>query len=169
MTLRNLAVCLAGAALIGIGATFLFAQPPQGAPAARVVAGRDTLRAGIVKLQTEVEMLRLDYELAREGLLEDLKLRRGLRMAGGVMQLGFAIQSAVNDATAQTPGSAPKRDPEQDRKQAAEAKQEEKKEAADDAAFIGERKKELARLFTLLSQRQLDLEDAERTYREGRR
>jgi hypothetical protein len=169
----HLVVWLSGAALLGTGATILCAQPPQPRREAPSGARRDELRAEVVKLQTEVEMLRLDYELARDELLEDLKLRRGLKMAGGMIQLGAAIQSAVNEATAQPAGAAPRPEPERDPKQAAEAEkaaaEEERKEATEQAAFIGERKKELARLFESLARRRLDLEDAERRYREGPR
>jgi hypothetical protein len=173
MKRRHLAVWLSGAALLGTGATILCAQPPQLRREAPPGIGRDEIRAEVVRLQTDVEMLRLDYELARDGLLEDLKLRRGLKMAGGMMQFGSAIQSAINAATTQPPGAAPRREPELDPKKAAEAEKaaaaEERKEAAEEAAFIGERKKELARLFALLARRRLDLEDAERHYRESPR
>jgi hypothetical protein len=166
----HLVVWLSGAALLGTGATILCAQPPQPRREAPTGVRRDELGAEVVKLQTEVEMLRLDYELARDGLLEDLKLRRGLKLAGGMMQVGAAIQSAINDATAQPPGAAPRREPEPDPKKAAEAEkaaeEEERKEAAEEAAFIGERKKELARRFESLARRRLDLEGAERRYRE---
>ena len=163
MTLRHIASWLSGVALVGAGATLLCAQPPQPPRESPSRIGRDELRAKIIKLRTEVEMLRLDYELARDGMLEDLKLRRGLKMAGGMMQLGTAIQSAINDATAQPPGAAPLRGPERDPKKAATA--EERNEAEEEAAFMGERKKEHARLFAALARRRLDLEDAERRYR----
>jgi hypothetical protein len=168
----HLAVWLSGAALFGTGATILWAQPPQTRREAPTGIGRDELRAEVVKLQTDVEMLRLDYQFARDGLLEDLKLRRGLKMAGGMMQLGTAIQSAINEATAQPPGAIPRREPGPDPKMAAEAEKaaaEAEKAAAEEAAFIAERKKELVRLFASLARRKLDLEDAERRYRESSR
>src|SRR6185437_4007452 len=52
-----------GAALLGTGATILWAQPPQPRRDLQARIGRDKLRAEIVKL--EVEMLRFDYERPR--------------------------------------------------------------------------------------------------------
>ncbi len=168
MNSRHLAAWCSGVALVVIGTTFLSAQPPREAPARN---GRDNLRAEIVKLRTEVEMLRFDYELVRDRLLEDLKLERGLKMAGGMIQVGTAIQSAINQASANAPPEAPRQPTREDKRKAAEAQkaaeEAEKKEAAEEAAAIAERKKELIRLFTLLSEKRLDLEDAERSYRDS--
>lgn len=159
MKRRRLTACLAALALFGTAATLLRADPPR--------ADRTRLRAEVVRLRTEVEMLRFDYELARDALLEDLKLRRGLKMAGGMISFGSALQSALNEA-GQEP-AAPRPETDHDRKKAADAakaaEREEKKDAAEEASFIAGRKKELARLFSLLAAKQLDLEDAERLYR----
>ena len=43
------------------------------------------------------------------------------------------------------------------------------KAAANEAAFIAEQKKDLSRRFALLSAKKLELDDAERTFRELRR
>ncbi len=170
MKLRHLAAWFSGVALVGTGATLLCAQSPQPPREGPARIGRDKLRAEVIKLRTEVEMLRFDYELARDSLLEEVKLKRGLKMAGGLMALGTSIQAAINGEPARV---APRRESEQDRKKAAEAakaaEQQEKKAEAEEAAFIAERKKELARRFTLLAARRLDLEDAERNYRENPR
>jgi len=155
MKRRHLAACLAALSLFGTAATLLRADPPR--------ADRTTLRAEVVRLRTEVEMLRLDYEIARGDLLEDLKLRHSLKTAGGLISFGSALQSALNQAGEEP---APRPETDQDRKQAAAAaEREEKKDAAEEASFIAGRKKELARLFSLLAAKQLDLEDAERLYR----
>ena len=118
-------------------------------------------------------MLQLDYDLARADLMEDMKLRKGLKMAGGLLQLGASIQNSINEAGEKPPGEAPREESQQARKKAAEdakkAEQMEKQDAAEEAAFIAERKKELARRMAALAERQLDLEDAERTYRETSR
>ncbi len=173
MKFRHFAAWFSAVALLGAGVTMIRAQPPQQPREGPARVDRAKLRADITKLRTEVEMLRFDYELARNGLLDDVKTEKALKMAGGLMQFGMAFQSAVNDAGAAPPGASPRQKSEQDRKKAAEeaikAEQEEKREAAEEAAAIAERKKELARLFTLLSEKRLDLEDAERTYRETSR
>ncbi len=68
-------------------------------------------------------------------------------------------------------GETPPKPSEQERKKAAEeakkAEQEEKREEAEIAKFVAERKKELTRRFGLLEEKRLDLEDAERNYRES--
>jgi hypothetical protein len=173
MKLRPLVAWCSGVALLVTGATLLCAQPPQPQREVPNRIDRGKLRAEIVKLRTEVEMLRFDYELARDGVLEELKLGRSLKMAGGMMGLGLAMQSAINGATTNPAGAAPRKASEEDRKKAAEAaraeEQEEKKLAAEEAAFIAEQKKELTRRFALLAEKRLDLEDAERNYRENPR
>ncbi len=159
MKFRHLAAWFSGVILLGTAATLLHAQPPQPAR-----LDRAKLRAEVVKLRVEVEMLRFDYELAHNDLLEDLKMTKGLRMLGPMMQLGGAIQSAMS-------GETPPRPSEKERKKAAEeakkAEQEEKQQEAQVAAFVAERKKELSRRFGLLEEKRLDLEDAERNYRES--
>ena len=118
-------------------------------------------------------MLRFDYELERDKLLEELKISRGIKMAGEFMGVAGQIQVAINEAGQQPPGAAPRQESEQERKKAAEAAkaeaEQEKEQAAAEAAEIAERKKELARRFALLSEKRLDLEDAERSYRESPR
>ena len=172
MKVRSLEVWLAGLALLGTGAAVLFAQPPQPAASSGAAArtGRDKVRAQVITLRTEVEMLRLDYELAREGLLEELKMSRGLKMAGGLIGFGVKIQNAMNQGATNAPATAPPPESEQDRRKAADeakaAEQEEKKQAAMEAAYVAERKQELSRLFALMEAKRLDLEDAERHYRE---
>ena len=172
MKLRQLAAWFTGVALLGTGATLLCAQPSQPAGEARPRIDRGKLRAQVIELRTEVEMLRFDYELARDGLLEEVKIERGLKMAGGLIGSFSAIQVAINKDAAQPPGGARRQETEQDRKKATEAakaaEQEEKKNEAELTAVIAERKKELARKFKLLSEKRLDLEDAEQKYRESR-
>jgi hypothetical protein len=173
MLLRHFPAWLSGVALLGTGATLLWAQAPQPPRAAPARADRAKLRAEVVRLRTEVEMLRFDYELAREKLLEELKLRRGLKMTGGMLALGSSIQNALNNAGSNPPGAAAGQATQPDQKKDAEAVKaaelEEKKDAAEEAAFIAERKKDLTRQFGSLSERRLDLEDAERAYREAPR
>jgi hypothetical protein len=159
MKWRQIAAWSVGVAVLGT--TILFAQSPrQDRP--------DKLRAEVVRLRTEAEMLRFDYELAHDRLLEDLKTARGLRTMGGLIGLGASLQAAMNDAST---GAAPRPKSEPERRQEAEAAKaaelEEKKAEAAEATFIAEQKKELARRFALLAQKQLDLEDAERKYREA--
>jgi hypothetical protein len=75
-----------------------------------------------------------------------------------------AIQTEINRPGTKPPEVAPRQETEQDRKREAEAaKQFEKK--LEEA--VADRKKELARRFALLAAKQLDLEDAERNYRES--
>jgi hypothetical protein len=170
MKFRHLAPWFSMVALLVVGATFIRAQPPEQRREGPARIDRGKLRAEIIKLRTEVEMLRFDYELARDGLLDEVKMSRGLRMVGPLMGLGAAIQSAVNEAGSQPPGAAPRQKSQAHQKKAAEeakaAEREEKKQEAEEAAAIAERKKELARRFALLSEKRLDLEDAERNYRE---
>jgi hypothetical protein len=169
MTMRHCAAWFSGVALLATTATLLWAQPPQPAREGAVRGDRAKLRADVVRLRTEVEMLQFDYDVARFLLFEELKFERGLKMAGGFLQLGSAIQSAANEAGAQPPGEAPRQVPAEDRKKSAEAARaaelQEKKEAAEEAAALAKRKKELARVFTALAEKRLDLEDAERNYR----
>ena len=170
MTFRLLAAWCSGVLLLGTAATLTRAQPPQPARHAPVRFDRARLRAEVIKLRTEVEILRFDYDLTRDGLMEDVKLRRSLKLAGGMMQFGTALQSAINDAGTRPPGEAPRTEPEQDRKKAAlaakKAEQEEKQEAAEEAAFLADRKKDLIRRAASLAEKQIDLEVAERSYRE---
>ncbi|MDR3622377.1 MAG: hypothetical protein P4L85_23710 [Paludisphaera borealis] len=178
MRMRHLAAWFSGAALLGTGATLLWAQPPQPPRAAPARAERDKLRAEVIKLRTESEMLRFDYELARDNILEELK------MAGQLMGAFGGLQVAINEPQAEPPGLAPGQLPEADQGKAAEAakaaKQEEKKAALEnskaaeemakqEAAFIAEQKKDLTRRFTLLTEKRLELEDAERSYHESPR
>lgn len=173
MNWRHVATWCSGLALIGMGATLLRGQPPQPLHDVAVRVDREKLRAEVVKLRTEVEMLRFDYELARDGLLEELKIARGLRMAGGMMGAVAAIQTAMNQAGTNSPDVAQRQPSEQDKKKAAEeakaAEQEEKKQTAAEAAYIAEQKKELNRFYALLAARRIDLEDAEQRYRETAR
>lgn len=171
MNLRLLAAWISGLALLGTGAAMLRAQPPQAPRQAQARSERDKLRAEVIRLRTEVEALRFDYELARDNFLEELKMGRGLKMAGAMFGLAGAMQSAVNQAEDKPPGEAPPKETEQDRKKAAGAAkavadQQEKKQAAQETAMIAEAKKELASKFALLTAKRLDLEDAERNYRE---
>ncbi len=67
------------------------AQAPAGANRAE----HAKLRAEVIRLRTEVEMLQLDFDLARADLLEDLKLIKGMAMAGDLMSaFGGARASA---------------------------------------------------------------------------
>ncbi len=172
MNLKHRAVWFSGVAFLGAGATLLFAQPPQPAREAQARVDRTKLRVEVVRLRTEVEMLRFDYELARDGLLEEVKIERGLKMAGGMMGAFSAMQVGINEKGGEPSGAARRQETEQDRKKAAEAakaaEQEEKKGRIwQMTAVIAERKKELAFKFALLEEKRLDLEDAERSYRDG--
>ncbi|WP_237722420.1 hypothetical protein [Singulisphaera acidiphila] len=184
MKLRHLAAWFSGVALLGTGATFLGAQPPQPQRVAPARTERDKLRAEIVELRTESEMLRFDYELARDIVLEERKMSRSMKMAGQLMGAVGDLQVTINESQVEQPGLAP----EQDRKKATEiakAAEQEKRKAAqaaalenrkaveemakEEAAFIAEQKKDLTRRFALLAEKRLDLEDAERRYRENSR
>lgn len=170
MQLRHLAAWLAVASLVGGGAALLRAQPAAEPPGRASKEQADRIRSRIIELRTDVEMLRFDYELERDELLEDLKIARGLELAGGFMAFGAALQPGVNAAGDKPPGEAPPLSPEQARKEAAEkakAAESEKQDQAKRAAFIEERKKELCRRYALLSAKRLDLEDAERSYLYG--
>jgi hypothetical protein len=81
-------------------------------------------------------------------------MAKGMAMAGGLM-------SALNGMNGAPPVDAKAREAES--KQAQEAA---KKTEAEVAAYVAERKKELARLATSLASKRLDLEDAERLYRQ---
>ncbi len=207
MKIRHLAAWLSVVVLLGASATLIRAQGPGAKPA---TAERARLRETIVKLRTEVEMLQFDYDLARVGLMDDVKMEKGLKMAGSMMGAVGAMQVAMNDARNQAyapepvePGNAlppqalppgvpgepvvvrpaPSSPPPppvrpqpsaKDRQQAeAKAKKDqeeaEKKEEAEMAKAVAERKKELERIYASLSAKRLDLEDAERSYREGAR
>jgi hypothetical protein len=167
MKFRHFAAWFSVVALLGMGATLIRAQPPQRPREGPVRPDRARLRAEVIRLRTEVEMLRFDYDLARDGLIEDVKTEKGFKMAGEMMG---AIQFSINEAGAKPPGEPPRQETEQARKKAAQeakkADEEEKREAAELAAAIAERKKELARRFASLAEKQLDLEDAERNYRD---
>jgi hypothetical protein len=169
MRFGHLAAWFSGVALLGTGAALIRAQPPQPPREGPTRHDRAKLRAEVIKLRTEVEMLRFDYELTRDGLMEDVKTRKALKMAGGMMQLGAAIQTAINEAQTTPPGDAPRHETEQDRRKAAEearkAQQEEAKEAAEEAAFLAERRKELTRRAASWAEKRMDLDDAERDYR----
>jgi len=177
MKFRHLAtaISLSGLALLGAGASLLRAQAPQPQQAPQQQAPRQVgprpertrLRAEVVRLRTEVEMARFDYELAREVLLEELKISRGLKLAGGIMGAFDKLESATNQAQAAPGQEPPPRPADQERKKVAEAAEiEEKKEAAQEAAAIAEAKKELTRLFHVLEEKRLDLDDAEYRYRD---
>jgi hypothetical protein len=169
MNRRRCGWCLTAIALLGAGATLLRAQQTPRPAGPTAPADSSGLRAAIIELRVEVEMLQFDFDLARNDLLEDVKTRKSLRMAGAMMQLGGAIQSAINEAAADPPARPPRAKTEAERKkevkEAKEAEQEQKRDEAEQAAFIAERKKELARLATALASKRLDLEDAERKYR----
>jgi hypothetical protein len=171
MKMRHLAAWSCAMTLLGTGATLLLAQTPPGPRPGAARPDPVRLRAEIIKLRTEVEMLRFDYELARDVLLEDLKTRRSFQMAGAMMQLGGAIQSAINEASANpgNPPTAPKVEPKKEAEEAKKAEQEEKKEEAEQTAFIAERKKKLASLHAAWAGKLMDLEDAERAYRDPSR
>ena len=61
-------------------------------------------------------------------------------------------------------GRSPSRSGKKAAEEAKAAEQKEKEEEAQEEAAIAGAKKELNRLFTLLSEKRLDLEDAERNY-----
>jgi hypothetical protein len=167
LKLRHLAAWFSGVALLGTGATLLWAQPPQPQPSREgpVRIDREKLRAEVIRLRTEVEMLRFDYDLARNTLLEDVKTEKALWMAGGLIGAVSEIQAAIIEPGAKPPVAAPRQETEQDRKKAAEAAKAEAQFEKKLAEAIADRKKELARKFALLAAKQLDLEDAERNYR----
>jgi hypothetical protein len=169
MKVRHLAAWFSAMALLGTGAAFIHAQPPQTAREAPPRLDRARLRAEVVKLRTEVEMLRFDYDVTREALLEDLKTRGALQLAGGMIQLGASIQNAIVESKENPPGEAPRQPAQPDAKKAAEdakaVAEAGKKDAAEEAAFIAERKKELTPRAAALAAKQMDLEDAERDYR----
>jgi hypothetical protein len=206
MKIRHLAAWLSVVVLLGASATLIRAQGPGVNPA----SARAKLRAEIVKLRTEVEMLQFDYDLARVGLMDDVKMEKGLKMAGSMMGAIGGFQVAMNEARneANAPPSAGPDDalppgavapaavaapavvrpapssppppsvrpqPSAKDRQQAEAKakkaqeEAEKKEEAELAKAVADRKKELERIYTSLSAKRLDLEDAERAYREGAR
>ncbi len=104
MKIRHLAAWLSVVVLLGASATLLRAQAPRANPAP---ADRAKLRAEIVKLRTEVEMLQFDYDLARVGLMDDVKMEKGLKMAGSMMGAVSAMQVAMigeqNEANAPPP------------------------------------------------------------------
>jgi hypothetical protein len=169
MTFRHPVPWLSGIALLSIGAICLFAQQPQPPREGPAQTERDKLRAKFITLQTEVEMARFDYELARDSLLEELKIFRGLKM--GFEFLGsFQITTTIKTTDTDAAQGAPSQESEEERKKAAEEAQEaerrEQEYAAQTTAAVAKAKVELTRLFTLLSEKRLDLEDAERQYRE---
>jgi hypothetical protein len=168
MKCRKLAAWICVVALLGMGATLLRAQPPQLPADGQGRVDVVQMRSEIIKLRTEVEMLQFDFDLARVDLLEDVKTRKSLKMAGAFMQFGGALQSAINEASKPDDQRRPKKSEQERKKEAEEAKkemEEEKKEEAEQAAFLADRKKELARLAESLASKRLDLEDVERQYR----
>jgi hypothetical protein len=159
MKVRIIAALCFGCALLGTVATLVDAQPPDNVREAR-------LRLKVVELQTEVQMLHFDYELRREAVLEELKMVRGMRMMGGVMSFAAEFNAAVENAEADGPGVPQPEDSELDPKQAAEQAKAAKEQEEQEATFLAEQKKELVRLFALVAEKRLDLEEAERKYRE---
>jgi hypothetical protein len=113
---------------------------------------RPKLRAAVVKLRTEVEMLGLDQEIDRANLMEDLKIMKGFEMLSGMAWIVNATRQP-----ARPPASAGDAE-----KQATEAR----KEAEEKAKYVAEKKAALARRAAVLAEKRLDLEDLERQYRE---
>jgi hypothetical protein len=165
MKARQIAVLVSGVALLGTVATLLRAQPAGPGGQNNRPIGRAKLRAEVIKLRIEVEMLRFEYEQLRGAANDELKLVRGLNMAGSMMAIGAALNGAGPNPRA---GAAPGQKSDADRKIEAEAakaaEQAEKQQAAQEAEFIAEAKKQLAQKYAPLAAKQMDLEDAEREY-----
>ena len=103
MKLRKLAAWICGLAAFGAGVTILWAGPQSARETGQLGSKGASCAAEIIKLRTEVEMLRFDYELQRDGVLEELKIERGLRMAGGMIGLGVSLQNAINGTGVKPP------------------------------------------------------------------
>jgi hypothetical protein len=174
MKLRHLAAWIFGAALIGMGATFLRAQQLQAPREGAALVGRDKLRADIIKLRTEVERLDFDYQIAREFLRGDVsslaqhyaELRldkiKVFEVVGG---LDWSI--TIKDGTDSKPAEGDaQQTPDLERKTAPEESTAPVLDLSGEAAVIAAMKKELARHFAILAEKRLDLDDAERRYRE---
>jgi hypothetical protein len=181
MTLRNFSTWLSAGAIVVTGVTILMVQPALSQNAAPAT-NREKLRAEVIKLRTETEMLRFDYELARERVLEQLKMARSMMLGGQLIGAVSRFQVSINEAQAEAGSLPPGRPLNQARKQAVEeenkkaelaAEQANRKAEAElakqEATFIADEKKELIRLYTLLAQKQMDLEDAQKRYAEGGR
>jgi hypothetical protein len=129
--------------------------PPAPRAEAAPRLDRPKIRAEVQRLRAEVETLQLDYDLARADLMEDAKLIKGMALAGGLMSAlgGLGAQAPVKTAQANDA-------------EARKAEREAKKADDEQAAYIADKKKELARIAGALAAKRLDLEDAERRYRE---
>lgn len=164
MIIRRLTTWLFGFALLVTGVALAFAQQAQPPRERSTRADREKLRAQIVKLRTEVEMARFDYDYARDDLLEGLKTVKGLKM--GFQMLG-SVRVVEGSAATEEAKKRSAADRKKERKEEQAAEEEEKKDRAEMAEVIAKHKPELIRLFTLLSEKRMDLEDAERQYREA--
>jgi hypothetical protein len=87
-------------------------------------------------------------------------------MMGGVMSFAAEFNAAVENAEADEPGVPQPDDSELDPKEAAEQAKAAQEQDQQEATFLAEQKKELARRFAHVAEKRLDLEDAERKYRE---
>jgi hypothetical protein len=160
MRMRIIAAWVGSLALLGPGlATIARAQEPADPLADARRAERPKLRAAIVRLRAEVEMLQLDQDIDRSALFDDLKMMQGLEMMSGMVSMGNALSSATRG---NAPAARPPAPAGEVEKQAAEAR----KEAEEKAKYLAKKKAALALRAALLAEKRLDLEDMERQYRE---
>lgn len=122
------------------------------------------LRDRLIELRVEIELLRFDYELARDDSLENLKIQKGFNMMGCVME---AFARGPQESKEDREKNRTDEEKEADAKANSENEERQKeaeKFTEERNSYILQIKKELGRRFTLLSEKRLELEDAERTY-----
>lgn len=169
MTLKHIAVYFSGMVVLGMGSILLFAQSPQPPHATPIRVERVKLRAEVIKLRTEVEMLRLDYEFARDMLRQEMSMNIGLQLVGVVSKAVSEVRDPSHITGAKPTDTEKRQESEKAAGAAKAANEQEKKELAEEAATMAENKKQLRSMYTVLAAKQMDLEDAERSYREASR
>src|SRR5580704_13815104 len=125
--MKRIVTWFAAIVVLGTGTLLLFAQSPrQPERVAQTVTSREKLRADVIKLRTEVEAIRFDYEIERDMLRDQVKMTMGLKLLPAMLgSLEGATISGVPNFVGPQKTTASAETPEE--KQAAEAAAREQK------------------------------------------